>query len=61
MVMIAKGEQAFVQPVEVVTSRGSRAVIGEGLNPGDQLIVKGHTQLVDGVKIKINPPPESKS
>jgi len=33
--------------------KGDRVQITNGLNPGDHLIVRGHTEIEDGMKVNV--------
>ncbi len=62
-VFVAQGERAVRRLVRIERILGSDAILSSGLEPGDELIWKGHRELVDGALIERvdtedNPPAE---
>ncbi len=45
--------QAEMQPVTVVQTQDNRALIGDGLNAGDQVVTAGQFKLQQGVKVQV--------
>ncbi len=64
--LLGEGAERFVYRIEAGSahradvrtgrSQGNNVLITDGLNPGDRIVVVGHRQLSDGVKIKIVSP-----
>ena len=42
-----------VQVAQLGVIEGDRVQITNGLEPGDHLIVKGHTEVEDGMKVSV--------
>ena len=53
VVMIQKDGKAKQHPVDILTSYDGQSVIRSGLQPGDHLIIKGQSQVVDGAPVKV--------
>ncbi len=53
-VFVVNNGVARRRAVELGPVRGARALVTAGLNVGDELIVLGHNQVVDGQKVKID-------
>jgi membrane fusion protein (multidrug efflux system) len=53
LVFIEKDGVAQSRTVSIGVIEGDRVQITSGLNPGDHLIVKGHTEVEDGVKVSV--------
>lgn len=53
-VFVAKGNLTSKRAVQFSGSYNNQVLIRKGLNAGDQLIVVGHRDLVDGERIKIH-------
>jgi len=53
LVFVAKDGVAQSRTVSIGVIEGDRVQITSGLNPGDQLIVKGHTEVEDGMKVSV--------
>ncbi|MCB9228532.1 MAG: efflux RND transporter periplasmic adaptor subunit [Deltaproteobacteria bacterium] len=53
VVMVREGNTAQLHPVKVLTSYGNKAVIESGLKAGDELIIKGHSQVVEGSPLRV--------
>jgi membrane fusion protein (multidrug efflux system) len=51
LVFIEKDGVAQSRTVSIGVIEDDRVQITEGLNPGDHLIVKGHTEVEDGIKV----------
>ena len=51
LVFIEKDGVAQSRTVSIGVIEGDRVQITSGLNPGDHLIVKGHTEVEDGIKV----------
>jgi len=50
---VAKGAHAKARPVVLGPSEGDRIVVLEGLAVGDELVVRGHRNLVDGQPVRV--------
>ena len=53
IVMINDGKKAKSLPVKVLTSYSDQSVIEKGIKSGDQLIIRGQGQVVDGAPIQV--------
>jgi membrane fusion protein (multidrug efflux system) len=53
LVFIEKDGVAQSRTVSIGVIEGDRVQITEGLNAGDHLIVKGHTEVEDGIKVMV--------
>jgi membrane fusion protein (multidrug efflux system) len=53
LVFVEKDGVAQSRTVSIGVIEGDRVQITGGLNPGDHLIVKGHTEVEDGVKVSV--------
>jgi membrane fusion protein (multidrug efflux system) len=53
LVFVEKDGVAQSRTVSIGVIEGDRVQITSGLNPGDHLIVKGHTQVEDGMKVSV--------
>jgi len=53
LVFIEKDGLAQSRTVSIGVIVGDRVQITSGLNPGDHLIVKGHTEVEDGMKVSV--------
>ena len=51
IVFVEKDGVAVSRTVSIGVIEGDRVQITSGLNPGDHLIVKGHTEVEDGMKV----------
>ena len=51
--MVSDGRQAKARQVEVGVSNARESVITNGLKPGDELIVSGQSQALDGAPIRV--------
>ncbi|MFI5291197.1 MAG: hypothetical protein ACHQ17_16160, partial [Polyangia bacterium] len=49
--LVGAGNKAEVRPVKVALSAGELAVIGEGLEPGDAVVVEGQDSLRPGAPV----------
>lgn len=54
--VIAKNDTAVRRPVEVAAIQDGIAVISKGLQPGERVVVDGQYRLVEGARVKIEPP-----
>ena len=52
-VYVAEGERARRRKVSLGADQGSLVEVRSGLDPGDELIVRGHRDLADGTPVKI--------
>jgi membrane fusion protein (multidrug efflux system) len=52
VVFVMKGERAELRKVETGASEKGRIVLLQGLSAGEELIVSGHRNLVDGQKVR---------
>lgn len=50
---VLDGQKARLSRVVLGPARGAYAVVREGLQPGQQLIVLGHRQVVDGQRVEV--------
>ena len=50
---IAKGDMALLRPLSLGPSEAERVVVQKGLSFGDQIIVKGGRDLIDGDRVAI--------
>jgi membrane fusion protein (multidrug efflux system) len=53
LLFIEKDGVAQSRAVSIGVIEGDRVQITSGLNPGDHLIVKGHTEVEDGIKVSV--------
>jgi len=53
VVFVAKDGKAKLRPVKIERIIGDQAVIAEGLQQGEQIVVKGQQLLTDGTPIKL--------
>ena len=53
LVFIEKDGEAQSRTVSIGVIEGDRIQITSGLSPGDRLIVKGHTEVEDGIKVSV--------
>ncbi len=53
-VFVVEDGRARRRQVELGPVRGARALVKAGLNVGDELIILGHNQVVDGQKVKVD-------
>jgi membrane fusion protein, multidrug efflux system len=53
--VVDANSQAQVRPVTVDFIEGNIAVIKEGLNPGEQVVVEGQDKLQTGAKVQVHP------
>ena len=53
LVYVEKDGLAQSRTVSIGVIEGDRVQITSGLNPGDHLIVKGHTEVEDGMKVSV--------
>jgi membrane fusion protein (multidrug efflux system) len=53
LVFVEKDGVAQSRTVSIGVIEGDRVQITSGLNPGDHLIVKGHTEVEDGMKVSV--------
>jgi membrane fusion protein (multidrug efflux system) len=51
IVFVEENGVAQSRPISIGVIEGDRVQITSGLNPGDHLIVKGHTEVEDGMKV----------
>ncbi len=51
IVFVEKDGVAESRTISIGVIEGDRVQVTDGLNPGDHLIVKGHTQVEDGMKV----------
>jgi membrane fusion protein (multidrug efflux system) len=51
IVFVEKDGVAESRTISIGVIEGGRVQITDGLNPGDNLIVKGHTEVEDGMKV----------
>lgn len=61
---VVQGDSARARPVQLGQESEGRAVVRKGIEVGDQLIVVGHRQVVDGDRVRIleeRPAPELKA
>lgn len=52
-VYVVKGDRAYKQEIEKIESNTQAAVIGQGLAPGDRVVVAGQSDLQDGSQVSI--------
>ena len=52
-VYVVKGDRAFKREIEKIESDTQVAVIGQGLVPGDRIVVAGQSDLQDGSQVSI--------
>ena len=52
-VYVVKGDRAFKQEIEKIESDTQAAVIGQGIVPGDRVVVAGQSDLQDGSQVSI--------
>ena len=50
---VVKGGRAFMRPLSLGPSEAERVVVQKGLSSGDQIIVKGGRDLIDGDRVAI--------
>lgn len=53
---IGPDRKASMRDVEVVQQNENRAVIGQGIKPGEAIITAGFGQLSDGARVKVSKP-----
>ena len=53
IVFVEKDGVAESRTISIGVIEGDRVQVTAGLNPGDHLIVKGHTQVEDGMKVVV--------
>lgn len=53
LVFVEKDGVAQSRTISIGVIEGDRVQITSGLNPGDHLIVKGHTEVEDGMKVSV--------
>jgi membrane fusion protein (multidrug efflux system) len=53
IVFVEKDGVAESRTISIGVIEGDRVQITSGLNPGDHLIVKGHTEVEDGMKVTV--------
>ncbi|WP_103109324.1 efflux RND transporter periplasmic adaptor subunit [Brevibacillus reuszeri] len=53
-VYVVKGDRAYKQEIEKIESDTQAAVIGQGLAPGDRIVVEGQSDLQDGSQVSIS-------
>ncbi len=53
LVFVEKDGVALSRTVTIGVIDGARVQITSGLSPGDQLIVRGHTEVEDGMKVQV--------
>jgi membrane fusion protein (multidrug efflux system) len=51
IVFVEKDGVAQSRTISIGVIEGDRVQVTGGLNPGDHLIVKGHTEVEDGMKV----------
>lgn len=59
-VMLANGNNAKRVDVKIISNNGKHALVGSGIKEGDQLIIEGQNQVVDGAPINLVNSPEKK-
>ncbi len=52
VVFVLKDDRAELRKVETGPSERGRILLLEGVSPGEELIVSGHRNLVDGQKVR---------
>jgi len=58
LVFVAQNGRALRRRVQIDALIGHEAVLSEGLNPGERLIVEGHRGLQDGLPVEVVEPAE---
>jgi multidrug efflux system membrane fusion protein len=59
--VVDQGNTAAVRPVRVARTSGARAVVAQGLTPGEKVVVDGQLRLAPGATVTEAPPPGSRS
>jgi multidrug efflux system membrane fusion protein len=54
--VVKDGNVAELRPVEVRRTQNLEAVIGNGLKPGEQVVIDGQLRLVNGAPVAVRPP-----
>ena len=60
-VYVIKNEIAELHPVKVARTLGAITVLESGVADGDAVVVDGHLQLTDGIKVVIRPAKKTNS
>lgn len=50
--VVKDGGKAAKVPVKVATTKGDKAVITDGIKPGDHVVIEGQLRLTDGAPVK---------
>ena len=50
--VVKDGGKATKVPVKVATTKGDKAVITDGIKPGDHVVIEGQLRLTDGAPVK---------
>jgi multidrug efflux system membrane fusion protein len=50
--LVKDGGKAAMVPVKVASTKGDKAVISEGVKPGDHVVIEGQLRLSDGSPVK---------
>ena len=51
--IVRQGDAVLLRPVVVTQEDETRAVIGEGVRPGERVVTSGFARLTDGAKVKV--------
>jgi multidrug efflux pump subunit AcrA (membrane-fusion protein) len=52
---VVNGERVAEKEISIASKGTEKTLIGSGVKPGDQVVIKGQSQLKDGAKIRIVP------
>ena len=53
---VVKDGVADLRQVVIKRTQGGEAVIGKGLQPGEQVVIDGHLRLVNGANVTVHSP-----
>ncbi len=54
-VFVVRDGKSVLRPVNVARNAGPDAVIGKGVEPGEEVVVEGQLRLVDGAAVTVKP------
>jgi membrane fusion protein (multidrug efflux system) len=53
-VFLVQGDRAYIQRVKIIARNGVKALVAEGLKPGDMVVVAGQLYLNHGMKVNVH-------
>jgi multidrug efflux system membrane fusion protein len=59
VIVVTAEQKAEVRPVTLARQTGDRAVIAEGVRPGETVVTEGHLRVSPGVAVDVGRPPDT--